>query len=337
MSTPSPAPPEPSAGRRVLFRRWHGLEDIDGMAAANDGLRGHIGLLEPVDAAAMRHRYGHLVNSDPARDCILAEVDGATAGYARVEWHDLVDGGRIYDLTTVVAPFAWGLGIATSFLHWGETRSRALAAEVPTDREAWFSNYTFGGDTELGDALEAGGYTAVRWDAELLRPDLEDLPDVVVPDGYTLRTPEADELETVFAMMVVAFRDAWGEAEESDQGYADWVDDPRFRRDLVAVAWDGDRPVAEVAGLLEPMPDGSVRGYVDGVCTHPDHRRRGLARAALAEVLHRFRAAGASAAYLGVDTANQQRAFALYESCGFARASLSTAYRKPFDRTGGGA
>jgi len=86
-----------------------------------------------------------------------------------------------------------------------------------------------------------------------------------------------------------------------------------------------------VSNLLEVAADGTVRGLLDSVCTHPGHRRRGLARAAVTESLRRLRDAGASSAYLGVDTQNQNQAAALYESCGFRIASRSTTYRKPFD------
>ena len=72
------------------------------------------------------------------------------------------------------------------------------------------------------------------------------------------------------------------------------------------------------------------RGLLDGVTTHPRHRRLGLARACIAESLRRLRAAGATSAYLGVDTDNQNRAYALYESCGFRVATSGTSYRKPF-------
>ena len=46
--------------------------------------------------------------------------------------------------------------------------------------------------------------------------------------------------------------------------------------------------------------------------------------------MRRLRDAGATRAYLGVDTDNQNRAYALYESCGFHVATSSTSYRKPF-------
>ncbi len=323
------SPPAAPAASGATFRRWRGIEDIDAMAAANARLRAHIGLLEPIDVAAMRHRYTHLVNSDPAVDCILVERDGAVRGYARVEWHDLNDGDRIYDATTVLEPAAWDLGIVEALLAWAEGRSAELAREHPTDRRSHLANEAFEGDVSLERALLAAGYEAVRWDAEMLRPNLEDLPEVVLPAGYALRAPEPAELPGVHAMMVQAFAEHWGEYEATDHRLDEWIDDPRFRRDLVVVAWRGDEPAAAVCNIVETRPDGSLRGLLDAVCTHPGHRRLGLARAAIARSLALLRAEGVTSAYLGVDTDNQNRALALYESCGFRKHSGSTAYRKP--------
>jgi ribosomal protein S18 acetylase RimI-like enzyme len=330
MTTLTSAPPPPApAGSGATIRRWRGLGDVPGMAAANARLRERCGLLEPIDVDAMRHRYTHLVNSDPARDCIVVERDGATCGYARVEWHDLVDGDRIYDMTTVLDPGAWGIGLMEAMLGWCEARAVELAREHPTDRRSHLAQYTFGGDTELSRILADRGYEEVRWDAEMLRPDMETIPVALLPSGYELRIPEPDELPAVHAMMVEAFAEHWGEYEASDQVFEEWVDDPRFRRDLVVVAWRGGEPAAAVCNILEHLPDGTVRGLLDGVCTHPGHRRLGLARAAIARSLELLRAAGAGSAYLGVDTDNHNRALALYESCGFRVASRSTSYRKP--------
>ncbi len=325
----SAPPPVAPAGSGATFRRWRGLEDIAGMAAANARLRGHIGLPEPIDVDGMLHRYTHLVNSDPARDCILVERDGAIRGYARVEWHDLADGDRVYDLTSVLEPSAWGLGLAEAMIGWGEVRSREIALEHPTERRSHFSNYVFGGDTELTSALAAFCYTAVRWDADMLRPNMEDLPAVVVPEGYLLRAPEPGELRAVHEMAVSAFREHWGEWEDADHEIEEWIEDPRFRRDLVVVAFHGSQPVTALSNTLETLLDGSVRGILETLATHPDHRRRGLARAAMARSLELLRAEGAATAYLGVDTDNDNRALALYESCGFVVASTSISYRRP--------
>lgn len=336
MTTETMLPPLPAtvAGSGITWRRFRDLdEDLPGMAAANQRMRDRTGILEPITAASMRHGYTHLVNSDPRTDCIIVELDGVTAGYARAEWHDLTDGDRVYELTTVVEPAAWGRGVADEMLHWGEARLRAIARAHASDRRSWYGNYAFGDNPEVTDALVRRGYVAVRWDAEMLRPDLEDIPDAPVTEGYVLRTPEETELPAVHEMAVAAFAEHWGEWEADEQSYAEWVEDPDFRRDLVVVAFAADgSPAAYVANVLEPMPDGSVRGLLDGVATHPGHRRRGLARAAIAESLRRLRDAGASSAYLGVDTDNHNRALALYESCGFRKVSGATSYRRPFTR-----
>ena len=320
------------AATGVTFRRWSGLDDVAGMAAANAAHREHIGLLEPIDLEAMRHRYTHLVNSDPAVDCILVERDGVTRGYARVEWHDLVEGVRIFDLTTVVEPSTWGMGVSEALIQWGEDRAREIAPTLPGDRPAFFATYVFGEDVELAAVLTRLGYEAVRWDAEMLRPDLEDLPPVEVPAGYVLRTPEPDELDAVHAMLVTGFADDWGSYEADEHLIEEWVEDPRFRSDLVLVAWAGDAPAAGISSVLEPMPDGSIRAVLEGLATHPDHRRRGLARACMARILELVRTAGASSAQLGVDTDNPNRALPLYENFGFTVATMSTTYRKPFYR-----
>ena len=55
-----------------------------------------------------------------------------------------------------------------------------------------------------------------------------------------------------------------------------------------------------------------------------------LAPPALADALGRIAARGLPRAYLGVDTDNHNRAFALYEGAGFHKVSGSTSWRKPF-------
>ncbi|MCJ7710953.1 MAG: GNAT family N-acetyltransferase, partial [Chloroflexi bacterium] len=142
---------------------------------------------------------------------------------------------------------------------------------------------------------------------------------------------DEDELPAVFDVMVTAFNEHWGEYDAGDQRFDVWAGDPRFRRDLVVVAWQGDAPVACLSNFLEPAPDGTVRGYLESLATRPDHRRRGLGRAAMAESLRRLREAGAASAWLGVDLDNRNQALTLYEACGFRVVTRSATYRKPFD------
>ena len=312
----------------ISLRAWGSLDDLAGMAQANARLRTRLGLLDPIDLATMRHRYTHLVNSDPARDVAIAERAGETAGYVRVEWHNLEDGDRLFDLTTALAPDAWGTGAMDALLDWGEARCREVAASLPRDRRAWLGNWVFGGDTELEAALERRGYEIVRWGAEMLRPNLDAITPMPLAEGYAIRAPEASELRAVFDMTNLAFRDHWGESVAEDETLEHWVDDPRFRRELVVCAWHRDEPVAVVMNVLVTAPDGSVRGLLDGVATHPAHRRLGLGRAVVTESLQVLRDAGAASAYLGVDQQNHLRAMDLYEACGFHKATTETTWRR---------
>jgi ribosomal protein S18 acetylase RimI-like enzyme len=330
MTTSLAGLPEAPSGSGIVYRMYRGLDDIPGMGDANARLRAHSGALEPIDLDGMRHRYTHLVNSDPALDCVVVERDGAIVGYGRAEWHDLADGDRLYDATLIVEPSAWALGITDAILGWCEGRLAELAAEHPTGRTEWLSLGTWDRDDEASAVYAAHGYAAVRWDVEMLRPDLSDIPEVRIADGYTVRTPTRDELPAVFEMNVQAFDEHWGQYDAADQRIEGWIDSPAFRLDLTVVAWNGDRPAACVSNVLTEAPDGSVRGLLNGVATHPDHRRRGLARACIAESLRRLRDAGATSAYLSVDTDNRNRALALYESCGFRVSSSNTTYRKRF-------
>ena len=312
----------------ITLRPWRGLDDLAGMAKANQRLRTHVGLVDAIDLEAMRHRYTHLVNSDPAADVRIAERDEATVGYVRVEWHNLEDGDRLFDITMALAPDAWGTGAIDALLDWGEARCRDVADGLPADRRSWLGNWVFGGDTELEAALERRHYEIVRRGAEMLRPDLEDIVDLPLADGYTIRAPHVHELQAVFDMTVLAFRDHWGEHVAEDETFEGWVEDPRFRRDLVVCAWHGADPVAVVMNVLTEAPDGSVRGLLDGVATHPDHRRLGLGKAVVTESLRVLRAAGATSAYLGVDQQNHLRAMDLYEACGFRQITTETTWRR---------
>jgi ribosomal protein S18 acetylase RimI-like enzyme len=331
MSTPtSLALPVAPAGRGITYRRWTGFDELPGMAAANARLRARCGMLEPVDLDAMRHVYTHLVNSDPLTDCIVARRDGATVGYGRAEWHDLTDGDRLFAFTSVVEPAAWGQGITEALVPWCEDRLREIAAGIPDDRRAWLGTYVFDGDTELERVLLTRGYEAVRWDAEMIRDTMDDLPEVPpLPDGYEIRPVPPARLPDVGAMLIEAFRDHWGETEESDDEIRDWLENPRFDIGLVTVVWHGDAPAACAGSQVQDHADGGTIGYVDVVATAPGHRRLGLARTALADSLHRLADRGMTRSYIGVDTDNGQRAFALYEDAGFRKFSGSTSYRMP--------
>jgi ribosomal protein S18 acetylase RimI-like enzyme len=330
-----PAVPPPAAG--ITYRLMRDLDDIPGMAAANDANRRYTGILEPTEPGEMRRHYERLINSVYTRDVVVAEADGRIVGYVRTSWRDHISGARAYEVTLLVDPGAWGRGIATTLLAWAAEHHRALVtadpATHPADQPRFLEAFLFDGDEELRTALLAGGFRAVRRGAEMLRDRLDDeLPEVPLPDGFEVRAVAPADLRRVWEAAVGMFRESFGEGVQTDQDWERFRSDPRLDLSLMVVAYAGDEIAGYVHNVLEPKPDGTTRGLLGGVATAAPYRRRGLARALVARSLHLLRERGATDAYLGVDLENPNQALTLYESCGFRVASGGYVYHRTLDR-----
>ena len=135
------------------------------------------------------------------------------------------------------------------------------------------------------------------------RRDLgEPLPEVPVIPGYAVR-PMADGLELLercYASGLAFHGDdiAVARRNRDEPGWYRHIQAaPTYRRDLdiVAVAKDGSIAAFCTAWL----DDVSLTAYLEPVATVAAHRRRGLARAAILEALHRVRRMGCRIAFVG--------------------------------------
>jgi len=174
--------------------------------------------------------------------------------------------------------------------------------------------------------LEARGFAHdpdapwIRWNMR----DLEELPFPSVPEGYRLATMA--DVPDVPARVAV-HRSAFHPSRVTEESYAavmaEWPYRPEL--DCVVVAPDGSFAAFALAWLDEA----NRMGLLEPVGTHPDHRRRGLARAASLLALHNLRAAGATAARVGCrgDDAYPVPKL-LYESIGFREFNRSLIYTK---------
>ncbi len=320
----------------VRLRRWRGLEaDLPAMWEVSDAARVADGEVERTTLEAMTTYYRHQERSDPERDLVLAELDGRVVGYARVEWNDSNDGERWYEGVCNVHPVARRRGIGSQLLAWGERRRAAivagqLAAGDAPARVRALTSFVFDGDRGGAVLLEQAGYVPFRRFATMRRPDLDDLPEVPLPAGFEIRPVgrEREALRRVFDADVEAFRDHFGWTESSDERFAEFLEEPGLDPVLWVVAYDGDEIAGAILNGIHADPAGERSGWLDSVFTRRPWRRRGLARALVARSLVRLREAGMTAASLGVDLSNPHQALGLYESCGFATVSSSTAYRK---------
>lgn len=148
-----------------------------------------------------------------------------------------------------------------------------------------------------------------------LRLGNQPLPPVAVAAGYTLRETRSEpgDYERMAALLNAAFNRTFHNAPE----YENFVlRSPSFRHDLNLVAEAPDGSFAAHVGMtLEPT---NCYAIFEPVCTHPDHRRHGLAQALMFEGLRRLKALGAR--HVHVDTGDMEAANALYSSIGFTEA-----------------
>ncbi|HUP54380.1 MAG TPA: GNAT family N-acetyltransferase, partial [Methylomirabilota bacterium] len=275
-------------------------------------------------------------NSDLDQDALIVERDGAIVGYARVEWRERIAGTRGFASICALRPSERRQGIGRAMLGWCEDRLAAKAAAL-ADRGAVpgvMQAFAYGNDTGAIALLEATGWTRTGHGYEMVRPTMDDIPDVPMPDGLETRPASIDEAarRAVWDAAVEAFRDHRDEPEVTDADWLQFLKDPDHDPSLWLVAWDGDEIAGAVLGKIDPAEHahhGRERGIVDEVFTRRAWRRRGLARALVARTLVRLRDHGMTSAYLGVDGLNPNQAMTLYSSLGFERSSMSIDWTKP--------
>lgn len=176
-------------------------------------------------------------------------------------------------------------------------------------------------------AAESRGFAhdpEAPWIGWNVRP-LDDLDEPTVPPGYRLTTmAETPDVPARVAVHRAAFHPSRVTEESYTRVMAEWP----YRRELdcAVVAPDGSF-AAFALGWLDSV---NHTGILEPVGTRPDHRRRGLARAACLFALRQLRAAGATTGLVGSrGDAAYPIPLLLYQSIGFRELTRSLAYAKP--------
>lgn len=280
----------------------------------------------------LKNFYRNTSNFDPQHDVLVAEVNDRPIAYGRRWNRQLDDGTRLYLNIGCILPEWARQGIGRAMLHQGEAYLREIAATQPDTGPRYFQ--AFAADTEMAAAalLRSEGYQVTRSFYDMVRPDLEDIPDLPLPDGLEVRPATPKHYRAISAALNEAFRDHWGHSEVTEQEYQRWLNNPHFQPHLWQVAWAGD----EVAGMVLPYIDAEenahfkrLRGWPDPICVRRPWRKQGLASALIARSLRVLKAHGMMEAALGVDTKNLSGALRVYERLGFRAVKRFDSYWKP--------
>jgi len=319
----------------LLLRPYRGEQDVPDIVRVENLEAEADSLPERSNVEEMAAHFAQRSESfDALRDVTLAEIDGRVVAFGIRNIVDTTDGVREYRLNGSVDPAWRRRGIGRTLLLENERRLRDVAhAEHGASRRVFGSWH---GETQTGGAalLEAAGYAPVRYFFDMVRPNLDDVEDVPLPDGLEIRPIGPDLARAVWDADIEAFRDHWGGFDHSEEQLQRWLSSPSNDLSLWLVAFDGDEIAGGVINSIDPHNNAAMgyrRGWLSSVFTRRPWRRRGLARALIARSLTLLRERDMTSAALGVDAENPSGALGLYEGVGFAVNYRATAWRKAFE------
>jgi mycothiol synthase len=284
--------------------------------------------------------YTHLHHSDPSTDMLFVEAQGTTVGYSRVWWEVEGSGKWVGFQLGYVHPEWRHKGIGSALLSFNEQRLQQIACELkqsgelPVDAPCELDNFVNEKEEHRTRLLEKHGYQPVRYAFNMVRPDLENIPNLPLPDGVDMRPAKMEHLRQIWEASNEAFRDHWGYIPDPWEQYEQMTSDPDFDPSLWRVAWDGDQIAGMVLSFINKDENelyGRKRGYTENICVRRPWRRHGLAKALIAQSLLALKERGMSEAGLGVDSQNISGALNLYLSMGYQVVRRSAIYRKTLD------
>ena len=324
------APPIPG----LTFRHWRGRSDYAHMKSIFDDCKGVDGNETTWTVEEIARNLENQPHSHLPTDMIFAEVDGQPIGFGRVGSYQEDEGTRVYFMRGFVIPAWRRKGLGTAILKHSERRIREIAARHPDETPKFFQGEHNDKEAGIAALLKANGYQEVRWGYLLTRPVSDPIQPAPLPDGVQVHPATREQARQIWDALQDAFSESWGFVPGTEHNYQNWLADPTFDPSLWQVAWDGD----EVAGMVlnfvskdENEEYGRRRGWTDPICVRKPWRRRGLARALLAQSLLMFRAMDFDDTALGVDTHNPNHALDLYESAGYKVVRKGTVCRKPVE------
>jgi mycothiol synthase len=244
------------------------------------------------------------------------------------------DGTRTYCHFALLLPEWREKGIRRAMLFHNERRIREIAVDHPKDNPRFFESWAADTETDWERLLVAASYKSVRYLFKMVRPNLDDIPDVPLPEGIEVRPVRPEHYRKIWDAAGEAFQDHWGATEWRDEWFQQWQEKSYFNPELFQIAWDGDEVVGTVLNYIsenENKEFNRKRGYTEEITVRRPWRRKGLARALLARSFKVLKEHGMTEAALAVDAENISGALKLYEDMGFRTVKRHTTYHKPLD------
>lgn len=289
---------------------------------------------ETVSLEDVAHWLTHLEHSDPYTDMVFAEVHGNVVGCSMVWWDIDPHGTLFYQHFADLTPAWRGKGIRHALLRYNETRLKEMASTYPGDNPRYFRVLCEETETHWRSVLADEGYTIMRYGFKMVRPTLDDIPDLPLPEGIEVRPVQPEHYQKIRNAWNEACKDMRGQIPLSEENFNALQKDPMFDPSLWQIAWHKDQVIGTVIPFINEKENQEYhrkRGHPEFISVARPWRNQGIAKALIARALKELKERGMTEAALGVDAENPSGALHLYETMGFQPVKRVIFYWKPLD------
>ena len=317
----------------LVFRRFSGKSDYSVMSSVGKRSWEADGVENIETEEELANEYESPSNRNMLSEVVIAEIMQEPVAYGRIWLDSDSRGERVFWHIAHTVPEWRKTNLRLAIFRFNEMRICSMAKN-----QAWVGKTTCGvwaldEPNDWREMVLAEGYSPVMHFYEMIRRNLEDVPDHPLPEGLELRAAKPEHYSEIWSARKEALREKpwFVESGYDREHYELWLKWPTFMPDLWQVAWDGDR----VAGMAEnhiPLENRAFdlqRGHTQIIFVVPRWRRRGLAKALLSKSLAMMRDRGLKEASLDVETQNTSGEIQLYEGMGYKIARKYAHYKKP--------
>ncbi len=318
----------------LRFRPFEGEADYDGIGEllAKSWEADHVEWT--VTADDYRRKDQNPINQDPFKDRLVGEINGEMVGFCEVHWDQMTKGPRLYRHLSHVVPELRHTGIRKALLKWSEARLKEIADNHPETVAKAYSTWANDVENDWKSLVIEEGYKPDLHVFEMVRHDLENLPELSLPEGVEVRPVRPVDVRAVWELTREAMRDEsdYSEEDYDEAHFEAYLRLPTYDPNLWTVAWAGDRPVGVVRPYInddENRQYSRKRGHTESIAVARGWRKKGIASALLERSLRTLRDCGMTSATMDVDAHNPSGALRVYKSLGFEMAKSFTLYQKP--------
>jgi mycothiol synthase len=271
---------------------------------------------------------------DHGQDQLIVEVEGEMIGWGSCDTFRQRKNLYIGSHDFFLRPEWRERGIELAAIRYFETRVAERLRDCPAE-QAIYKIAVNEADSQRVALLQAANYTQLAAHANMVRPDLEHIPDYALPDGIAMRPAAEAHLREIYEAHREAFQEHIHGVDPSDEDFDEWSRaEVLADRSLWVVAWEVQ--TNKIAGvILNYILEGEntyhhrQRGYVEYISVLRPYRRRGLARAMIAASLRRHKERGMQEAALSSHTENPFNPISLYTAMGFQVRYHTLIFSKP--------